>query len=243
MKKLLFILTLLFIWSAAISLAQEKATISVYRVFAKPGKDDALKKAIAAHAQKFHTGKWKWRVFSVLSGADEGAYQILEGPNSWTELEGRNDISEEHMRDYDANVTPLVEKTTPAIYLRYQIELSSDSLAGPAKKTLIRRLYVKPGKGESIENYASVWKKVYEKLGVRVAAYWTFFSGEAAFILAYRLPNGFVDLEQPMGKRMRETFNEIAGNGAYDRYAEDLGSLVTKIDNEMIEYKPELSSK
>jgi hypothetical protein len=243
MKKLLFILTLLFIWSAAISLAQEKATISVYRVFAKPGKDEALKKAIAAHAQKFHTGKWKWRVFSVLSGVDEGAYQILKGPNSWTELEGRNDISEEHMRDYDANVTPLVEKTTPALYLTYERDVSSDSVSGPSKKTLIRRLYVKPGKGASVENYASIWKKVYEKLGVPVAAYWTFFSGEPEFILAYRLPNGFIDLEQPMGKRIRETFNEIAGNGAYDRYAEDLGSLVTKIDNEMIEYKPELSSK
>ena len=72
------------------------------------------KKALAEHAEKFHTGHWKWRVYQVPSGPDESdAYQITEGPNSWTNLEGRGNISPEHMKHYDTMVTPHVEKTSP----------------------------------------------------------------------------------------------------------------------------------
>jgi len=243
MKKSVFVLALLIVASVALSLAQDRTTLSTYRVFAKPGKDEALKKALAAHAAKFHTGNWKWRVFTVLSGSDEGAYQINEGPNSWTVLEGRKDISEEHTRDYETNITPLVEKSTPTMYLSYQRELSSDSVVASMKKALLRHLYPKPGKGARITSYAAVWKKVYDKLGMSMAAYWSFFSGHPQFITAVRLRNGFVDLEQPMGQKLRETYDEIAGVGSFVRYLEDLDQYVEKVDDEMIELLPDVSSK
>jgi hypothetical protein len=82
-----------------------------------PGKDEALKKAITEHAAKYHTVNWKWRVFLVLSGPDEGSFQINEGPNSWTTLEVRKEISDEHMRDCEKNVLPLVEHRVPEAYL------------------------------------------------------------------------------------------------------------------------------
>ena len=229
MKRPAVLLACFIMLSLALSQAQDKATLSSYRVLPKPGKDAALKKAITEHAAKYHTGNWKWRVFKVLSGPDAGAYQINEGPNSWTVLEGRKDISDEHIRDYESNVLPLVEREVPDAYLRYQRELSSDSAVGQLKKALLRHLYLKPGKGSRVFEYLKTWKKVYEKLGLRVAVWSTFFSGQPQFVVASRLPQGWIDLEQSRSKEMREAFDEFAGVGAYARFLEDLDRYVDNV--------------
>jgi hypothetical protein len=114
---------------------------------------------------------------------------------------------------------------------------------GPLKKALLRHYYPKPGKGARLTTYMSTWKKVWEKLGLKGLVYWSFFSGQPQLIVAMRLPNGFIDLEQPMGQKMRDAFEEIAGTGSYVRYLEDLDGYVSKIDEEMIEFLPEASSK
>ena len=142
MKQKVLLLACLILMSASLSQAQDKATLSsLHRILPLPGKDAALKKAITDHAAKYHTGNWKWRVFSIFSGPDEGGYMINEGPNSWTSLEGRKDISAEHTRDYETTILPLVEKSVPASYLVYQRELSSDSAVGPFKKALLGHYY------------------------------------------------------------------------------------------------------
>jgi hypothetical protein len=243
MKKIFTITSLILVLAAGLLQAQDKATLSSFRILAKPGKDEALKKAIAAHAAKYHTGNWKWRVFNVLSGAEEGAYMINEGPNSWTDLEGRKDISDEHSRDYENSVLPLVEKTLPHGYLTYQRQYSTDSAGGSFKKALLRHIYLKPGKGQRYMNHLATWKKVWEKLGLKTAVWASFFSGQPQVVIASRLPNGFVDLEKSWGKEMREAFDELEGTGAHVRYLEDLSQFVDRVDEEIIELMPELSSK
>ena len=116
MKKFTCIMLMMLI--PLIGFAQEakkdgpkKETINSYRIFPKDGHDAALKAALAAHAQKFHTGNWKWRVSEILSGPDMGAYMIVEGPNSWTDLDGRGDLGPDHQKDYDTNILPHVEKS------------------------------------------------------------------------------------------------------------------------------------
>jgi hypothetical protein len=243
MKKSIGLLIFFLVLSLGLSQAQDKATLTSYRVMAKPGQEAALKKAITDHAAKFHTGNWKWRVFMVLSGPDEGAYQINEGPTTWTVLEGRKDISDEHTRDYATNVLPLLERSTPNSYLIYQRELSTDSAVGPLKKALLRHIYPKPGKGARIYDYLLTWKKVWEKLGMKVVVFSSFFSGEPRYVISVRLPQGFVDLEQPMGQKMREGYDALAGVGSYYRYLEDLELSVDKVAEEMLEFLPEASSK
>jgi hypothetical protein len=242
MKRVLTLVAL-FVLAAALLQSQDKGVLSSYRISPKPGKDAALKKAITAHVAKYHTGNWKWRVFGILSGADEGSYMLNEGPNSWTDLEGRKDLSDEHIKDYETNILPLVEKTTPNLYLTFQRQISSDSAIGPMKKALLRHYYMKPGKGQRIVNYMAQFKKLWEKLGVKVAAWGSFYSGQPQLVIAYRLPNGFVDLERPMGKEIREAYDEMEGTGAYARYLEDLDQYVDRLDEEIIELLPELSSK
>lgn len=244
MKKIVGLIVFLAVLSLGLSQAQEKNTLTSYRVYPKSGKESALKRAITDHAVKYHTGYWKWRVFSVLSGPDEGAFQINEGPNSWAVLDSRKDISDEHTRDYETNVSPLVERTTPTLYVRFQKEVSSvDSTTGPFKKALLRHIFPKPGKGPRVMSYMSTWKKVWEKMGLKVVVWSSFYSGEPQIIVATRLPQGWVDLEQIKIKDMIEAFDGFAGPGAYDRFMEDNDSYVGKVVDEMIEFLPEASSK
>jgi len=243
MKRFLGLLALSGLLCFTVLHAQEKSTLSTYRVSPKPGKDSALKKALAEHVAKFHTGDWKWRVFSVISGSDEGSYQMNEGPNSWTTLEGRKDISEEHQRDYETNVMPLVEKSIPHAYLLLRREFSTDSVSNTFKKALLRNFYPKPGRGVRFMETLGTWKKVWEKLGMKVTVWSSFYSGEPRWVIAVRLQKGFVDLEQPMGKAIADTYDVIAGPGAYARFLDDLGLNIGRIDEDIIELLPELSSK
>jgi hypothetical protein len=243
MKRLLALLALAGLLFCTVLQAQEKSTLSTYRVSPKPGKDSALKKALAEHVAKFHTGNWKWRVFSVLSGSDEGSYQLNEGPNSWTTLEGRQDLSEEHQRDYETNITPLVEKSTPQAYLILRREFTTDSVSNTFKKALLRHFYPRPGRGLRFAEALGIWKKVWEKLGLKVTVWSSFYSGEPRWVVATRLQKGFVDLEQPMAKVLAGTYDEIAGPGAYGRYLDDLNQNISRIDEDIIELLPEVSSK
>lgn len=243
MKRFITLTALAIFLSCTLLQAQEKSTLSTYRVFPKPGKDAALKKAITDHVAKFHTGNWKWRVFSVLSGADEGSYQLNEGPNSWTALEGRKEISDEHQRDYETTILPLTEKSTPTAYLLLRREFSTDSVSNTFKKALLRHVYPKPGRGVRIAAALATWKKVWEKVGIKVTVWTSFYSGEPQWVVAARLQKGWVDLEQPMGKAMADAYDEIAGAGAYARYLDDLAQNVNRVDEEMIELLPDLSSK
>jgi hypothetical protein len=243
MKRLTFLLALLVAVPLAFSPAQERATLSSYRISPKPGKEADLKKAITNHAAKYHTGNWKWRVFMVLSGPESRAFMINEGPNTWTTMEGRGDINDEHTRDYEANVVPLVETAYPESYLMFQKELSTDSAVGPLKKALLRHFYTKPGKSARLFEYMKTWKKVWEKMGLKVTVWTSFFSGEFRMVVAYRLPKGWVDLERPVAKELREGFDEIEGAGAYARYLEDLDNYVDRISEEMIELLPDVGSK
>ncbi len=243
MKRSILIILLFVVISSAGAQIPERNVLSSYRVIPMPGKDAQLRKALFDHAAKYHAGPWKWRVFQVLSGPEEGAYMINEGVNSWTELEGRKDISEEHQRDYERTVLPLSEKTLPSSYLTYQKDYSTDSAAGPLKKALIRHFYLKPGKGGRLTSHLALWKQAYQKLGLKIGVWTSFFSGQPQIVVAFRLPNGWADLEKPWGKLSREAYEEVAGTGAYIRYLEDLDSYVDRINEEMIEFLPEVSPK
>lgn len=243
MKRALLLFFILVSLAAAGAQTPERNVLSSYRILPMPGKDARLRKALMEHAAKYHTGPWKWRVFQVLSGPDEGSYMVNEGVNSWTDLEGRKDISEDHQRDYERTVLPLSEKTFPSSFLTYQKDYSTDSAAGPLKKALLRHFYLKPGKGGRLMSHLAIWKQAYQKLGLKIGVWTSFFSGQPQVVVAFRLQNGWADLEKPWGKLSREAYDEVAGTGAYARYTEDLDSFVDHINEEMIEFLPDVSPK
>lgn len=60
-----------------------KNVIHAQRVFPKIDQVLEFEKALANHAQKFHSGDNQWRVFGIQSGPDYGGFHIVEGPKSW----------------------------------------------------------------------------------------------------------------------------------------------------------------
>jgi len=220
-----------------------KETINSYRVFAKEGQEAALKAALAAHAQKFHGGAWKWHVSLVLSGPDEGAYMIVEGPNSWTELENRGDLGAEHQKDFDENVSPHIERSTPEAYLTLEPQASTVAAdAWSPTKTLVRYYYAKPGRSPRLLESMKLLKRVWQKRGQNVVVWSTYFSGEPAYILAVRLKNGWKDLDADV-MDIRKAADETIGAGAYDRILDEISVDASRVVDEMLESKPELSSK
>ena len=61
MRKI-FLLCLLI---PVIGMSQPKNVVNTNRVFPKVDKVLEFEKALATHAQKYHTGDWKWRVFEI----------------------------------------------------------------------------------------------------------------------------------------------------------------------------------
>ena len=88
MKKLLAFLLLVPLYG----MAQEKNVVNSQGVFPKVDKIAEFEKALTAHAQKYHTGDWKWRVFDIQSGPDFGGYHITEGPATWEQIDARGDL-------------------------------------------------------------------------------------------------------------------------------------------------------
>ena len=96
--KMFFLLLLL---CPFIGMSQTKNVVTARRVFPKTDKLLEFEKAIAAHAQKYHSGDTYSRVFAIQSGQDAGGFQISEGPTSWDALDSREDMGAEHKLDWN----------------------------------------------------------------------------------------------------------------------------------------------
>jgi len=235
-----------------IAVAQEKKdtpaepkkdiVITSFRITVKDGHEDAFKAAIASHAQRFHKGDWAWRVGEVVSGPGGNTYQIVEGPFSWTALDGRGDLGAEHMKDYATNVAPHVEKATPDTYATYEEKLSTVGPTEYTNKVIVARYTVKPGKGSLAFDVLKSFKAVSAKRGLSVAVWHTAHSGDNVYALAYRLKGGWKDLDMDLPS-MRKILEETVGPNEYGRLQAATAEAFSAITSEMVEYNPELGSK
>jgi hypothetical protein len=222
----------------------KKETVSTFKIFPKPGQETAFKAALAEHVQKYHTGSWRWRVNEVMSGPDQGSYMVVEGPNSWTELDGRGDLGAEHMKHFENSLLANSDtaKNGSEMYLTYNTEVSTAAPGAFSDKTLVRHIYVKPGRLPRVIESLKTWKKTWEKRGMNVGVWSSFFSGETQLVVAIRLKQGGKDLDTDM-LNAAKAFEEVGGPKAYEAAMEEIAQTVEKSVDEMIEFKPELSSK
>lgn len=222
--------------------APKKETISVFRIWPKSGHEDQLKAAIAAHAKKWHSGPWAWRVYEVLTGEDGGAYHIVEGPNSWTDIEGRGDLGADHMKDFPTNILPHAEKISPESFMTYNAAGSTSPAGNFSTKATVTQYYPKPGRmGQLLAQFRQA-KAAAEKDGINVAIWVSAASGEPRVAFVRRFKNGFKDFDD-VTATMRGTMDALYGSGAYDRYTEELARNVARSTSEVIEYQPDLSTK
>jgi len=226
-----------------IGMSQSKNVMSSTRVFARQEKIAEFEKAIAAHAQKFHTGDWKWRVWSIESGPDAGGYMIVEGPNSWAQMDGRGDISAEHTADWNKNIAPLITSQGSQAFAEFITDLSTVELTDYADKILINHVIAKPGKIANVTGLIKKLKGVWSAGKESVAVYRSVASGDPGFMTVTRLKQGLKEMDESFRGPLNERYNTVNGAGSFDTFLKDYADAVERRWSELLVYKPELGSK
>jgi hypothetical protein len=239
MRKYFFVLIL----TPLLGIGQTKTVLTSNRLFAKNDKVSEFEKALANHAQKYHTSDVKWRVWIIQSGPDANGYMVSEGPSSWDILDGRGDISAEHTADFEKNVLPLTTGQGHSGYYDFQADLSTVQLTDYADKIVITHMTAKPGKINNVKELITKFKKVWESGKESVAVYSAAFSGEPGYTYVTRLKNGLKELAADYRKPLPERYDAVYGAGSFDAWLKDYADAVQSRWSEVLIYKPELSSK
>jgi hypothetical protein len=239
MKKLLALCLLLPLFG----LSQTKNVVSVTRVFPKIDKVGEFEKALTAHAQKYHTGDWKWRVFTIESGPDAGGYHITEGPVSWEQIDGRGDLGQAHTDDWNKNVAVFLTDKYQSSYSVFREDLSTVQLTDYSDKIAILHIFPKPGFGLKMEEHIKIVKKAWEIGKETVAVYQASSSGPSQFALVSRYKQGLKERATGFRKPFNERYEEANGAGSYNNYVENVSKYTDNSWSELLFYKKELSSK
>ncbi len=224
-------------------ISQLKNVINANRVFPKVDKVLEFEKALANHAQKYHTGDWRWRVFEISSGPDAGGYHITEGPTSWEAIDGRGNLGTEHNNDWNKSVTPYLTDRGSSSYMVFNAELSNITINDYADKIIINHMFAKPGMIYHLRDMTAKMKKAWVAGNESVAVYEAASSGVPQIAVVTRLKGGFKELADGYRKPMPERYNAANGNGTWDSYLSDYALYVESRFSELLAYRADLSSK
>jgi hypothetical protein len=239
MRKLILVLIALPFFS----FAQEKNVVSVERVFPKGDKVTAFEKALAAHSQKYHTGTWKWRVYTIESGPDAGGYHITEGPMSWDDLDTRGDLGKAHQADYNMNIAPLLTDRGSSSYSVYRADLSTIALTDYSNKIAILHIFPKPGYGSDLEDAIKNLKKMWDASGQTIVVYESSSSGPQQYTIVTRYKQGLKERNTGFRKPMKERYIQANGANSWDDFIKGQKNAVDHSWSELLFYHAELSSK
>ncbi len=227
----------------ALALGQKKNVLNATRVFPKVDKVLEFEKALAAHAQKYHTGDWKWRVFDIQSGPDANGYHISEGPNTWDEIDSRGNLGTEHNNDWNKNVAIYLTEKSSSSYFTYQDTLSSVALTDYTKMINIAHLYPKIGWGYKVREVIAKFKKVWEAGGESVAVYVASSSGPQQYTMVTRYKQGLKEREDGFRKPFKERYEAMYGPDSWDSVADVYQHYVDNSWSELLSFRADLSSK
>lgn len=239
MRKLLLVLLALPFYS----LAQDKNVVSASRYFPKADKVQQFEKALAAHAQKYHKGDVKWRVFTIETGPDAGGYHVVEGPTSWEAADARGDLGTSHMNDWMTTVQPLLTDRGSNGYSVFRPDLSTVQLGDYSDKIAINHVFPKPGYLEELENTIKKMKKAWEAGGSTVAVYESASSGPTQFALVTRYKQGLKERTVGFRAPMKERYIKANGDKSWDEFIQMQRTGIDHTWSELLFYNAKLSSK
>jgi len=234
---------LLLLLAPLTAISQVKNVISTHRVFPKVDKVLEFEKALAAHAQKYHTGDAHWRVFSIESGPDMGGYHITEGPKSWESEDARGDLGTEHQIDWNKNVAIYLTDRQSGGYAVYVDSLSTVALSDFSDKIQITHFYPKIGWNTKAISLIKRLKAAWVAEGSTIAVYASNASGPAQYTLVTRYKQGLKEKATGFRKPFKETFEIANGAGSYQDYLEDLRQYTNEVWSELLFMRKDLSSK
>lgn len=226
-----------------LSISQTKNVISTNRVFPKVDKQLEFEKALAAHAQKYHTGDVRWRVFDIVSGPDAGGFHIVEGPKTWESEDTRGDINVEHNNDWHKNVTIYLTDRSSSGYSVYVDSLSTIAIGDYSDKVQITHIYPKMGCNMKVLTMLKKLKAVWAAEGSTMAVYEVSASGAPQFAIARRFKQGLKEKADGFRKPFKAAYEKIHGVGSYDLYLDEIKLYYDDVWSELIFYRADLSSK
>lgn len=236
-------IVLLCLLMPLIATAQKKNVLNANRVFPKVDKVLEFEKAIAAHAQKYHTGDWKWRVFEIQSGPDAGGYHVTEGPLTWDQVDKRGNLGDEHNADWNKSVAIYLSDRGSSSYAIFQDTLSSVAITDYTNMINITHWYPKIGWGYKLRETIVKFKKVWEAGGESVAVYAASSSGAPQFTLVTRYKQGLKEREDGFRKPFKDRHEAIYGQDSWDEVAEVYQNYTEKVWSELLSFRADLSSK
>lgn len=225
------------------AVSQDKMVISSSRYFPKADKSQQFEKALAAHAQKYHTGDVKWRVFSIESGPDAGGYHVVEGPTNWDGVDKRGDLGKAHMDDWNSTVQIHLTERTSTSYGVFREDLSTVKLTDYADKVMIQHLYFKPGYYGDMQQHLANLKKVWEESKQSIAVYEASASGEPQFIIVTRYKDGLKERETGFREPFPARYAKVHGQEGWYKYISGVREMVSHQWSELLFSKPDLGSK
>jgi hypothetical protein len=234
---------LLLLLIPLIGISQAKNVISTNRVFPKVDKQLEFEKALASHAQKYHTGDVKWRVFQIQSGPDAGGYHIVEGPKSWESEDTRGDINDAHNNDWHKSVTIHLTERNSSGYSVYIDSLSTVAVGDFSDKVQVTHLFPKPGCGNKVFTMIKNLKAAWAAEGSTFAVYESSGSGPAQYAIARRYKQGLKEKAEGFRKPFKATYEKIHGAGSFDLYLDNIREYTDNVWSELIFYRADLSSK
>jgi len=224
-------------------ISQTKNLISTNRVFPKVDKVLEFEKALAVHAQKYHTGTAFWRVFEIQSGPDAGGFHITEGPTSWEGEDTRGDLGADHKLDWNKNVAIYLTDRQSTGYSVYQDSLSTVALSDFSDKINISHVYPKIGHSDDVVNMIKKLKKYWAANGITVAVYAASSSGKAQYTLTTRYKQGLKERAPDFRKPFRGLYEAVNGEGSYAQYLKDAAEYIDENWSELLFMRKDLSSK
>jgi hypothetical protein len=240
MRKVL--LFLLFI--PAIGLGQDdKNVINATRVFPKIDKVGEFEKALTAHAQKYHTGDWKWRVAEIMSGPDAGGFSIVEGPQNWDKFDKRGDLGADHQSNWNKTIAIYLTDRYSSNFVEFKPEYSTVGLTDYTDKYVINHVFIKPGTyGVALEALTEL-KKMWEASKQNIAVYESSASGAPQFVIITRYKEGLKERQTGFFKPMKERYESANGQGSFQKYIERSEKCVDNSWQELLMTRTDLSSK
>ena len=223
--------------------SQTKNTVSAFRVFPKIEKSLEFEKAFMSHAQKYHKGDWKWRVFEIQSGPDAGGFHVVEGPLSWEQFDTRGNLGAEHTADWAKNVMPFTADRGTSSYAEFNEELSTVKITDYADKIILNHILPMPGRINAVMEMMKKMKKAWEAGNESVAVYEARNSGVPEIITSTRLKNGLKELDAGFKKPFPERYASANGDGSWDSFQEDYAKNVERRWSEILFYRTDMSSK
>jgi hypothetical protein len=238
--KYLFLCAILFSLSAT---GQDKNIITVTRVFPKMDRQAEFEKAIAAHAQKYHTGDWFWKVAEIQSGPDAGGFQIMEGPHTWDQIDKRGTLGAEHTANWNKTVAIHLTDKYQSMFAEYKPEYSSVALTEFSDKYAVNHVYIKPGSYPTVLEVLAAMKKTWTHSNQSVAIYESSASGAPQIIVVTRYKKGLAERQTGAMKPLKERYEEANGAGTYQQYTLNMEKTIESSWSELLFNRTDLGSK